>query len=78
MAAASAANATEVAGPNTKTRPAALAGRRTTPRPSGVPSDASAEKLRRLDVGEEAAHFVLQIFGLDRQRVGERLDVGGG
>src|ERR1700683_1244109 len=35
------------------------------------------EKLRRLHFGEETPHFALQVLRLDRQRVRERLHVGG-
>ena len=34
--------------------------------------------LGGLDVGQKAADFGLEAFGLDRERVGERLDVGRG
>jgi hypothetical protein len=34
--------------------------------------------LRRLHVRQEAAHFALQVLGFDRERVGQRLDVGRG
>ena len=51
------------------------AGDRQTARCSDV---AVADRSRRLHFGEEAAHFALQALRLDGERVGERLDVGGG
>src|SRR5579862_3782429 len=38
----------------------------------------SRKNLRRLHVRQETPHFALQAGGFDRQRVGQRLDVGGG
>jgi len=34
--------------------------------------------LSRLNVGEKVPHFVFQAFCLDGERIGQRLDVGGG
>src|SRR6266702_852034 len=45
--------------------------------PSAV-HDTSRGKLCGLDVGEEAADLAIEAFGLLRERVGERLDVGRG
>src|SRR5665811_1816451 len=38
----------------------------------------SGKSLRRLHVGKELPHFRFQVFRLDRDRIGEVLDVGGG